>query len=195
MREAAMNCPSCGAPMRLKPGTESFECDYCKSVYVPEKADDGVRVLDEAEGQACPICSIALHNATLSGVHILYCTKCHGILAPMPAFEALIDAVRSANSDGVVQPAADSRDLNRKIACPRCNHRMDTHFYAGPGNVVIDSCDDCLVNWLDYGELMRIAHAPDERTSTTRQFGPLSNDDSNDKVGLTGIVDLGSMFL
>jgi Zn-finger nucleic acid-binding protein len=149
--------------MRLKSGVESFQCDYCQSVYVPEKSADGVRVLDEAEGQACPICSISLNDATLSGIRILYCAKCHGILVPMPAFEALIDAMKSSKTDGVIQPAADSKDLSRKIACPRCNHRMDTHFYAGPGNVVIDSCDDCLVNWLDYGELMRIAHAPDDR--------------------------------
>jgi Zn-finger nucleic acid-binding protein len=39
---------------------------------------------------------------------------------------------------------------------------MDTHPYAGPGNVIIDSCGDCWLLWLDRGELARIAHAPDE---------------------------------
>ena len=34
-------------------------------------------------------------------------------------------------------------------------------FYGGPGNVVIDTCERCLVNWLDPGELRRIAIAPD----------------------------------
>ena len=38
---------------------------------------------------------------------------------------------------------------------------MDTHFYGGPGNVIIDDCSRCCVNWLDHGELMRIVHAPD----------------------------------
>jgi Zn-finger nucleic acid-binding protein len=38
---------------------------------------------------------------------------------------------------------------------------MDTHFYAGPGNVIVDSCDGCSLIWLDRGELTRIAHAPD----------------------------------
>jgi Zn-finger nucleic acid-binding protein len=38
---------------------------------------------------------------------------------------------------------------------------MEAHFYAGPGNVVLDSCDFCNLNWLDHGELMRIARAPD----------------------------------
>jgi Zn-finger nucleic acid-binding protein len=39
---------------------------------------------------------------------------------------------------------------------------MDTHFYAGPGNVIVDTCDDCSLLWLDRGELTRIVHAPDE---------------------------------
>jgi Zn-finger nucleic acid-binding protein len=37
---------------------------------------------------------------------------------------------------------------------------MDTHYYAGPGNIVIDDCSGCRLNWLDYGELARIIHAP-----------------------------------
>jgi Zn-finger nucleic acid-binding protein len=65
----------------------------------------------------------------------------------------------------VPQPAADSSDLRRKIDCPRCHHRMDTHFYAGPGNVVIDSCENCCLIWLDRGELMHIVHAPAMRDS------------------------------
>jgi len=38
---------------------------------------------------------------------------------------------------------------------------MDTHFYAGPGNIVIDDCARCELNWLDAGELMVVARAPD----------------------------------
>jgi Zn-finger nucleic acid-binding protein len=38
---------------------------------------------------------------------------------------------------------------------------MDAHFYAGPGNVVMDSCEVCDLNWLDHGELSRISRAPE----------------------------------
>jgi Zn-finger nucleic acid-binding protein len=195
MREAAMNCPSCGAPMRLKLGLESFQCDYCQSVHVPEKADDGVRVLDEAEGQACPIYKNSLMNATLCGIRIVYCTKCHGMLVPMPVFEALIDEMKGSNNGGVIQPAADSKDLSRKIACPRCNHRMDAHFYAGPGNVVIDSCDGCLVNWLDFGELTRIAHGPDDRSTAIRQFDMGSPQEERRQDNLLDLINFGTSFL
>jgi Zn-finger nucleic acid-binding protein len=33
---------------------------------------------------------------------------------------------------------------------------------------VIDSCEHCLVNWLDGGELRRIAVAPDRHAPTDR---------------------------
>jgi Zn-finger nucleic acid-binding protein len=37
---------------------------------------------------------------------------------------------------------------------------MLSHFYGGPGNIVLDTCEGCQVNWLDPGELQRIARAP-----------------------------------
>jgi Zn-finger nucleic acid-binding protein len=38
---------------------------------------------------------------------------------------------------------------------------METHFYAGPGNVILSDCERCSLDWLDHGKLQRIAHAPD----------------------------------
>jgi Zn-finger nucleic acid-binding protein len=29
--------------------------------------------------------------------------------------------------------------------------------------MIIDTCEHCSLNWLDYGELQRIVRAPDER--------------------------------
>ena len=44
--------------------------------------------------------------------------------------------------------------------CPQCGARMATHIYGGPGNLVIDNCAACRLNWLDYHELARIESAP-----------------------------------
>jgi hypothetical protein len=55
----------------------------------------------------------------------------------------------------------DPHELDRHIRCPQCHEEMDTHPYAGPGNVIIDNCERCEANWLDYGELRRIVQAPD----------------------------------
>lgn len=165
-----MNCPSCGAPMRLKPDMESFKCEYCQSVYIPDKGDDGVRVLGEPSGQDCPICSAGLMHATLSNIRIRYCTKCRGMLVPMEILQSLVQDLQAENRAGTIQPAADAADLSRKINCPQCRHRMDAHFYGGPGNVVIDSCENCSIIWLDGGELMRIVRAPEEQFATTETF-------------------------
>ncbi len=47
---------------------------------------------------------------------------------------------------------------------------MDTHSYAGPGNVIVDSCGTCFLIWLDRGELTRIAHAPDEDDNSSSDW-------------------------
>jgi Zn-finger nucleic acid-binding protein len=154
--------------MRLKPDEDSYKCDYCRSVFLPDKDDDGVRVLGDPTSQPCPICAVPLVNAAIAKIRILYCTQCHGMLVLMPAMQALIDELQAVQSGGELpQPPADAHDLDRKINCPQCHHRMDTHLYAGPGNVVVDSCEDCSLIWLDRGELMHIVRAPDEPETET----------------------------
>ena len=154
-----MNCPSCGAPMRLTAGQASLVCDYCKGVYFPDPEEDGVRILDAAEGVLCPICAVPLMNATLAGVGIRYCHRCRGTLVAMGRFETLIEALRSDQGAAGALQSSDPTELTRKICCPQCKRPMETHFYFGGGNVVIDDCENCSLDWLDHGELRRIAAA------------------------------------
>jgi Zn-finger nucleic acid-binding protein len=151
--------------MQLKVGTDGYKCDYCQSVYVPEKDADGVQVLGEPTAEICGLCNGPLVEGVLAKIRILYCTKCHGMLVPMATFATLIDEMRGTLSSHTPQSAPDPDGLRRRINCPQCHKRMDTHFYAGPGNVIIDSCEDCGLIWLDQGEIMRIAHAPDARAA------------------------------
>ena len=156
--------------MRLKPDMESFKCDYCQSVYFPEKNDDGVRVLNEQSGQDCPLCSAPLMRATLANMPIIYCTGCHGMLVPMPALEGLVEELRAGKGSEADPAAPDKEDLQRKINCPQCHHPMDAHFYAGPGNAVINSCEDCCLIWMDRGVLMRIVRAPNVSSSSSSEW-------------------------
>ena len=156
-----MNCPSCGAAMRLHADEDCLKCDYCKSIFFPAKDDDGVAVLCIPADEACPVCGIPLMHAALAKVRIRYCTRCRGMLIPMGVFMALVEALREGDNGTLIAPTPDPHDLQRHIDCPHCHKRMDTHFYNGPGNVIIDDCSDCLLNWLDHGELMRIVRAPD----------------------------------
>ena len=80
----------------------------------------------------------------------------------MDLFPELVETLRAQQYANLpVGSAANPNDLRRHIACPHCHRAMEPHFYAGPGNVVLDSCDFCNLNWLDHGELLRIARAPD----------------------------------
>jgi len=155
-----MNCPSCGAPLRLEGDQEGLLCEYCRSLYLPEKNDDGVRLLGEAP-ESCPICAVKLTDAILERERIRYCTRCRGMLLTMSTFLTLIEEIKAGRIAHVVPHEPDHKELDRRIDCPQCHHRMDTHFYCGPGNVIIDDCSRCELNWLDHGELMRIATAPD----------------------------------
>jgi Zn-finger nucleic acid-binding protein len=139
---------------------DALECDYCHSIYFPEKDDNGVRVLGEAPGQTCPICSTPLSNAAIATVSIAYCTTCRGMSIPMDSLSNLVDELRSQQHGAIIPPPADPTELRRTINCPNCHQSMEAHFYGGPGNVVMDSCDPCSLNWLDHGELSRISHAP-----------------------------------
>jgi Zn-finger nucleic acid-binding protein len=183
-----MNCPACGAPIALKPDTAGYKCDYCHTVFYPGEQDDGVEagtpadveaggetgmqdgVEVSAEGSdtthgpalACPICSLPLVRASIAKILVLFCNQCHGVLLPMPVLQPILEELRSTAGSAAVQTPPDRGDIKRTVRCPKCNQRLDTHYYAGPGNVIVDSCDPCDLLWLDRGELTRIAHAPDE---------------------------------
>jgi Zn-finger nucleic acid-binding protein len=148
--------------MRLKPDVDSFVCDFCQTIYIPEPNADGVRVLDESAFLACPACRASLVHAAIAGRRILYCTSCRGMLIGMDLFVGLIQDLRaSRDTPAATLPPPDRKDLQRRINCPQCGNVMDTHLYGGPGNVIIDDCEGCAVDWLDYGELQRIVRAPE----------------------------------
>jgi Zn-finger nucleic acid-binding protein len=157
-----MTCPNCGAPLPVTVDQESFTCEYCRSVYVPEENEDGVRLLNEASNLACPVCAAPLVKAALADRGVLYCNHCRGLLISMHIFAGLLDELRSRRNGGPrVQPPSDRATTERHLDCPQCHARMDTHPYEGPGNVVVDSCSICYLIWLDSGEILRIVRAPD----------------------------------
>jgi Zn-finger nucleic acid-binding protein len=162
-----MNCPSCGAPMTLHAGQDHLTCDYCGAMHFPDPNPDGVRDLGMETESNCPRCTTHLTHATVSGEQILYCGHCHGMLVNMGVFLAVIEDMRSRQSSSEYtgqQP--EWNELDRHIHCPTCGKEMDTHPYGGPGNVIIDTCETCEENWLDYGELQRIIRAPDQKYVT-----------------------------
>jgi Zn-finger nucleic acid-binding protein len=136
-------------------------CDHCLSQQEAPAAIEYVELLSETSN-LCPICSTPLSTSRLEGHPLLCCGRCFGMLVEMKRFVTIIDAVR-APEERTLRTALPRRQnpADRLINCPTCGQPMLGHIYAGPGNVVIDSCERCQVNWLDSGELRRIAVAPD----------------------------------
>lgn len=147
--------------MRLEADKDCLTCDYCRNTYFPQKDEAGVSVFPEASGESCPVCATPLMHAALAKVRIRYCTRCRGMLIPMQIFMTLVEELRAGQQGTLIPPPPDPSELQRRLSCPQCHRPMETHFYAGPGNVVLEDCSQCLLNWLDHGKLMRIVHAPD----------------------------------
>ena len=160
------NCRNCGAPLRIIRDKELLLCDHCGAEQEAAAIPEGLELLGETS-QACPVCSTPLSQGRLHGHPLLCCPSCAGLLIEMNRFTTIIDLVR-AYDVGALRTTAPSKQKpgERTLNCPSCGQPLVSHHYGGPGNVVIDTCSRCLVNWLDQGELRRIALAPDRQRSS-----------------------------
>ncbi len=146
--------------MRIE-GDGLLVCDHCGSQQELPAAIPYVELLGETSS-LCPICSMPLSAGRVEGHPLLCCARCFGMLIDMNRFATIIDAARvhEARAFRIALPRRQN-PADRAINCPACGQPMLSHLYGGPGNVVIDSCERCQLNWLDPGELRRIAVAPD----------------------------------
>jgi Zn-finger nucleic acid-binding protein len=138
-------------------------CDHCGSQQDAPAILEDLELLGET-AQNCPVCSTPLSRSRLHGHPLLCCAGCAGLLIEMNRFVTIVDAVR-ANDVGAFRTSMPRRQNpgERTLTCPSCGQPFLSHQYGGAGNVVIDTCSTCLVNWLDQGELRRIALAPDRQ--------------------------------
>jgi Zn-finger nucleic acid-binding protein len=180
--------------MELSPARGYFFCRYCGSFHFPETvAGDGIRILAQNQQPlSCAACSKPLVTAILDEAHqIQYCRNCRGVLIPRRSFAAVVQKRRAWATDPPGPPVAlDRKELDRKVACPSCGKPMATHPYYGPGNVVIDTCEDCHAVWLDFGEMKQIVDAPGKDRGT-REQPPISPEPSP-TTSITGARVIGT---
>ena len=126
---------------------------------------------DREIGVACPHCQTPLKVAFLQSEKVAGCHSCHGILIQSTALGPLIETLRAnfQGADDTPQPF-NPGEVKTRRTCPACDSRFETHSYCGPGNVVIDSCLECRMVWLDGGELARLIRAPGRRDYGTSPF-------------------------
>ena len=121
-------------------------------------------------GEMCPVCSLPLVHAVIANVLVQCCTECRGMLIPMQVFLHITETLEFPEEVEPVEPWPGSSDPERKILCPRCHTRFDTHPYRGNGHTIVDSCIVCNLIWLDRGELIEITRTPDARVWTTSEW-------------------------
>jgi len=131
-----------------------FHCPNCGAFHFPEATGDGVNVVGEPVGAACPVCHLPLQSALIEDETVCYCAQCRGFLAPMDAFGRIVGKRRAQHgpNEQVAAPF-DPAELQRVLKCPDCGEGMDAHPYSGGGNAVVDTCEECGLIWLDAGEL------------------------------------------
>jgi Zn-finger nucleic acid-binding protein len=152
------NCLNCGAPMRLDTVAGVLACTHCGSIDAQPSVVDLLDISGSSE-TSCPICATPLAQARLGSYPLQVCRQCEGMLIEMTHFVDVIETARFREQRrGVVLPR-EQHPGHRTFACPQCGGPMLNHVYGGPGNIVIDTCEGCQVNWLDAGELRRIARA------------------------------------
>jgi len=158
-----MMCQQCGAPMLLNRERDYYFCQYCGAYHFPQQTAEGVRILGEDPKRIqCPLCKIAFNLVTLDNHYRGYqCPNCQGMLFNRGTFLRTIETRRARATTPPDPPTRHhEEELHRRVNCPKCSRRMENHLYLGPGNIVIDTCGDCNLIWLDYGELEKVINAP-----------------------------------
>jgi Zn-finger nucleic acid-binding protein len=136
-----------------------FQCEHCGSFHFPKETDEGVRPLGQSAGLRCPGCGRELEEASIEGHLVKTCPNCRGILARRRAFAIIVEKRRLTRSGTDPFPRSIGEAGSRRLACPGCGRLMDTHPYLGPGAVMVDTCGECCLIWLDPGELTVIERA------------------------------------
>ena len=134
-----------------------FRCRYCGSFHFPEPVDgEGIRITGMiGSATPCPVCKVAMQQAVLDEQFpVAFCLTCRGVLTPRTTFATVINKRRRVG-DWAAGGAGAARSARTRARARLSSLRQaaDDDPYAGPGNVVIDSCAACGVIWLDFGEM------------------------------------------
>ncbi len=155
-----MNCKQCGAPMSVEEGRIFFHCDYCGGYEFPDANQDGVSLLDEISPYSCPMCHQPLVAAAVKEVRILSCPHCRGNLIDQSKMLPILSQTKPSEATSeATHSLLNKSELARIVVCPSCQKTMRAYPYGGPGNIIIQGCEECRLIWLDFGELSQIIYS------------------------------------
>lgn len=129
-----------------------------------QRNPEGLELSDRSADVVCPRCEGNMVFGELLQTKVVGCGNCKGMLIQCEPFGAMVERQR-AGYEGADDPPRpiDRQQLDVQIVCPGCGSNMEVHPYAGPGNIVIDSCAHCQWVWLDDREFSRVIRGPGRR--------------------------------
>lgn len=105
----------------------------------------------------CPKCNVETVREIVSKVEIDRCPRCRGLWLDALELEKLIEHP-PRELLGQDRLFAASSDPGPRLKCPRCKEvpliKLNSRLRPG---TILDSCTVCFGNWLDAGELARLA--------------------------------------
>ena len=163
-----MNCKSCDDPMIPVHGQYHQRCKSCNTYEFPSDIEHGqIPIIPQGKTTEfqCPKCDIPMEVGLIhNNIQICFCNNCRGFVTPIESLGHLINDLRSDYGGPDDRPVPiDPDELEFVDNCPACWEPMEAHPYYGPGNVVLDTCNQCQLCWLDHGELDKIVRAPGPR--------------------------------
>ncbi len=165
-----MKCDNCLGPLTKIHNQNYHRCPQCNCYRFPSdlaSSVDPIVAVGRTVVAECPRCELTLKLGVIHDRwNVCYCENCRGFLIESGTLQVIAHELRANySSQDDVPVAIDPSELMCARSCPACGERFETHTYCGPGNVVVDSCYDCGLTWLDHGELATIMRAPGKRPS------------------------------
>ncbi|MCG8378989.1 MAG: zf-TFIIB domain-containing protein [Proteobacteria bacterium] len=104
----------------------------------------------------CPRDRSKLEEGNFHEVPVMHCPQCDGVLIKQMSLMTLLTEMAKELSQDIslvseIEPVPDKGD---NVSCPGCYSVMDNYGYMGSKNIMIDSCGQCAVLWIDTDELV-----------------------------------------
>lgn len=106
----------------------------------------------------CSRCSSQLLFQEMGESGFYTCPNCVSILIPQRLVIPILAMV--AEELGAVSEHCEvpqQEDLPGDVVCPQCDSLMTRFGYQGTNRVILDRCNDCMLVWMDPGEVRTAA--------------------------------------
>lgn len=157
-----MQCSQCNFDGTNTGGQNDCACTLAQDTT---PSADGIPTLGKATGFKCPVCvDQPLYVGEINKTQVCFCGGCRGFVIDRSSFGELVEILRAAYEGPDDAPILlDTEALKKLCLCLACGELMETFSYYGPGNVILDTCNECCLTWLNEGELAMIVRAPGQR--------------------------------